>query len=85
MYIKWQLVVVDWDQFVQLLMEYLDQYQPEQVMLVIGLDQEQMEKEMFEVGLVVLILVDHLKLYKICFFVFHEEKIQNHVIEYLFL
>jgi hypothetical protein len=58
-------------------MEYLDQDQPEQVMLVIGLDQEQMEKEMFEVGLVVLILVDHLKLYKICFFDFHEEKISS--------
>jgi hypothetical protein len=31
-------------------------------MLVIELDQEQMEKEMFEFGLVELILVDHLKL-----------------------
>jgi hypothetical protein len=35
-------------------------------MLVIGLDQEQMEKEMFEVVVLVeLILVDHLKLDKI--------------------
>jgi hypothetical protein len=36
-----------------------------------------MEKEMFEVGLVVLILVDHLKLYQICFFDFYEEKISS--------
>jgi hypothetical protein len=41
-------------------MVYLDQYQLEQVMLVIALDQVQMVKEMFEFGLVELRLVDHL-------------------------
>jgi hypothetical protein len=41
-------------------MVYLDQYQLEQVMLVIELDQVQMVKQMFEVVLVELILVDHL-------------------------
>ncbi len=42
-------------------MEYLDQYQLAEVKLVIGLDQEQMVREMFEFGLVELIWVDHLK------------------------
>jgi len=41
-------------------MVYLDQYQLEQVMLVIELDQVQMAKQMFEIVLVELILVDHL-------------------------
>jgi hypothetical protein len=41
-------------------MVYWDQYQLEQVRLVIELDQVQMVKQMFEVALVELILVDHL-------------------------
>lgn len=61
MYIRLLLVVVDWDRLVRSLMEYWDQYQLVQVKLVIGLDQVQMVKQMFEVALVESIWVDHLK------------------------
>ena len=43
-------------------MEYLGRVQLVQVMLVIGLDREQMEKRMSVVEPVELILVDHLKI-----------------------